>query len=125
MTSSPITSWQIEGKKVEAVTDSILFLFNKHCAKHIVVQSLSHPRLFAAPRTAARQAPLSSTLSRSLLRFMSIESVMLSNHPILYCPLLLLPSFFPNIRVFSNELALHVRWPKYWSFSISPSYIQG
>ena len=84
---------------------------------------LSYVRLFVAPWTAAHQAPLSSTISLSLFKFMSIESVMLSNHLILCHPLLLLPSIFPRIRVFSNELALHIRWPKYWkfSFSISPS----
>ena len=73
--------------------------------------------------TTASQAPLSSTISWNLLRFMSIESVMLSNHLILCHPLLLLPSIFPNIMVFSNESALRIRWPKYWSFSfnISPS----
>ena len=72
---------------------------------------------------AARQAPLSFTISLSFLQLMSIESVMPSNHLILCYPLLLLPSIFPSIRVFSNELALHIRWPKYWSFSfkISPS----
>ena len=73
------------------------------------------------PWTAARQASLSITNSRSLPKLMSIESVMPSNHLILCHPLLLLPSIFPSIRVFSNELALHNRWPKYWSFSISPS----
>ena len=75
------------------------------------------------PWTLAGQAPLSSTVSWSLLRFMSIESVMLSNHLILYCPLLLLLSIFPSIRVFSSESALPIRWPKCWSFSfsISPS----
>ena len=87
------------------------------------VQSLSRVRLFATPRTAAYQASLSITNSRSLPRLMSIESVMPSNHLILYCPLFLLPSIFPSIRVFSNESALRIRWPKYWSFSfnISPS----
>ena len=87
------------------------------------VQSLSRVRLFATPWITARQASLSITNSRSSLRLMSIESVMPSNHPILYCPLLLLPSIPPNIRVFSNESALRIRWPKYWSFSfnISPS----
>ena len=75
------------------------------------------------PRTAAFQASLSFTNSWSLRKFMSIESVMMSNHLILCCLLLLLPSVFPSIRVFSNESALHTRWPKYWSFSfnISPS----
>ena len=87
------------------------------------VQSLSHVRLFMTPCTAACQTSLSITNSRSLLKLMSIESVMLSNHLILCHPLLLLPSIFPSIRVFSNELALCIRWPKYWSFSfnISPS----
>ena len=83
------------------------------------VQSLSHVQLFATPWTAARQASLSITNSRNLLKLMSIESVMPSNHLILCHPLLLLPSIFPNIRVFSNESALHIRWPKYWSFSFS------
>ena len=85
------------------------------------VQLLSHVRLFATPWTAAHQASLSITNSQSLLKLMSIKSVMSSNHFIL-C-LLLLPSFFPSIRVFSNESALCIRWPKYWSFSfsISPS----
>ena len=86
------------------------------------VQSLSHVRLSATLRTAARQASLSITSSWSLPKLMSIESVMPSNHLILFHPLLL-PSIFPSIRVFSNESALHMRWPKYWSFSfiVSPS----
>ena len=73
------------------------------------------------PWTTTRQASLFITYSQSLLRLMSIELVMPSNHLILCCPLLLLPSIFPSIRVFSSESALHIRWPKYWSFSISPS----
>ena len=87
------------------------------------VQSLSHVHLFATPWTAARQAFLSFTNSRSLLKLMSIASVMPSNRLILSHPLLLPPSIFPSIRVFSNESVLHIRWPKYWSFSfsISPS----
>ena len=87
------------------------------------VQSLSHVRLFATPGTAARQASLSITNSWTLLKPMSLELVMPSSHLILCCPLLLLPSIFPSIRVFSNESALRIRWPKYWSFSfsISPS----
>ena len=87
------------------------------------VQSLSHVQLFATPWTAACQASLSITNSRSSPKPMSIESVMPSNHLILCRPLLLLPSVFPSIRVFSNESALRIRWPKYWSFSfkISPS----
>ena len=89
----------------------------------VVVQALSRVWLFVTPCPAACQAPVFSTISQSLLKFMSIESVMLSNHLILCHPLLLLPSIFPSIRVFSNELALRIRWPKYWSFivSISPS----
>ena len=75
------------------------------------VQSLSHVRLFATPQTTAHQASLSITNSQSLPKLMSIKSVMPSNHLILYRPLLLLPSIFPNIRVFSNESALHIRWP--------------
>ena len=87
------------------------------------VHSLSRVRLFVTPWTAARQASLSITNSWSLLKLMSIESVMPSNHLILYRPLLLLPSIFPIIKVFSNESVLCIRWPKYWSFSfnISPS----
>ena len=89
----------------------------------ILVQSLSHVRLFVTPWTAARQASLSITSSWSLLKFMSIELVIPSNHLILCCPLFLLPSIFPSIRIFSSESALCIRWPKYWSFnfSISPS----
>ena len=89
----------------------------------VVVQSLSRIRLFVTPRTAAHQDSLSITNSQSLLKLMSIDSVMPFNNLILCHPLLLLPSIFPSIRVFSNESALCVRWPKYWgfSFSISPS----
>ena len=87
------------------------------------VQSLSCVRLFATPWTAARQASLSIANSQSLLKLMSVELVMPSNNLILCCPLLLPPSIFPSIRVFSKESVLHIRWPKYWSFSfsISPS----
>ena len=85
------------------------------------VQSLSCVRLFVTPWTAACQVSLSITNSQSLLKLMSIESVMPSNHLILCHPLLLLHSMFPSIKVFSNELALHIRWPKYWSFSFSIS----
>ena len=90
----------------------LLFLFNPY----VMFDSVT-------PKTVARQAPLSSTISWSLLKLMSTESVMPSNHLILCRPLLLWPSIFPSIRVFSNELALHIRQPKYWSFnfSISPS----
>ena len=87
------------------------------------IQSLSHVQFFATPWTATCQASLSITNSWSLLQLMSIQSVMPSNHLILCCPLLLLPSIFPSIRVFSDESVLLIRWPKYWSFcfSISPS----
>ena len=94
-----------------------------HFCKFSSVQSLSRVWLFVTPWTAAHQASLSITNSWSLLKLMSIESVMPSNHLILCRPLLLLPSIFPSIRVFSNESLLCIRWPKYWSFSfsISPS----
>ena len=85
------------------------------------VQSLSGIQLFVTPWTAAHQDSLSITNSHSLVKLMSIESVMPSSHLILCHPLLLLPSISPSIRVFSNESTLHMRWPKYWSFSISPS----
>ena len=93
----------------------------QHCAS--VVQLLSHVLLFATPWIAACQAPLSFTVSWSLLKLRSVESVMPSNYLILCRSLLLLPSIFPSTRIFSNELALPIRWPKYWSFSfsISPS----
>ena len=84
---------------------------------------MSHVHLFATPWTAAHQASLSFTISRSLFKLMSIESVMPSNYLIFCCPLLLLPSVIPSIRVFSNESAVCIRWPMYWSvsFSVSPS----
>ena len=100
----------------EVRVEEKFYLFNS-------VQSLSHVQLFTTPWTAARQNSLSITNSQSLLKLMSVESVMPSNHLILCHPLLLPPSIFPTIRVFSNESALRIRWPKYWSFSfnISPS----
>ena len=85
------------------------------------VQLLSCVQLFAIPWIATHQPLLSSTIPLSLLKLMSIESVMPSNHLILCCPLLLLPSILPSIRVFSSGLVLHIRWPKYWSFSFSIS----
>ena len=85
------------------------------------VQSVSHVWLFATPWTAACQASLSITNSWSLLKLTSIESVITSNHLVICRPLLLLPSVFPGIRVFSDESVLHIRWPKYWSFSFSLS----
>ena len=99
-----------------------------YCFKHLKntfssVQLLSPVQLFAIPWTAARQASLSFIISQSLLKLMSTELVMPYNHLILCCPLLLLPSIFPNIKVYPNESVLRIRWPKYWSFSfnISPS----
>ena len=86
-----------------------------------IVQLISRVRLFVTPWTAAPQSFLAITISQSLLKVMSIESVMPSNHLILYHPLLLPPSIFPSIGVFSNESALHIRWPKYWSFNFSIS----
>ena len=87
----------------------------------VVIQLLSPVQLFATPWTAAHQNSLSFTTSQSLLKLLSIELMVLSNHLILCCPLLLLPSVFPSIRVFSNESVLHIRWRKYWSFSFSIS----
>ena len=101
-----------------------LFSFAKSNNKISSVLLLNRVQLFATPWTAACQASLSIGNSRSLLKLMSIESVMPSSHLILCCPLLLLPSIFPSIRVFSNESVLHIRWPKHcsFSFSISPSH---
>ena len=96
--------------------------WKRRCLLYVfVVQLLSRVRLFGTPWTAAQQASLSFTISLSLLTLMSTESVMPSNHLILCHPLFLLPSIFPSIMVFSSESALHIRWPKYWSFSFSPS----
>ena len=108
--------------QVHTLPGSPAFDLGLHCPV-VAVQSISHVLLFATPWTAARQASLSFTISCSLLRLMSIEWVMPYKHLILCYPLLLLSSIFPSIRVFSNEAVLHIRWPKYWSFSfnISPS----
>ena len=100
------------------VTEFIVFLYFLYFSS---VQLLSHVQLFVTPWTAACQASLSIINSQSLPKLMFIESVMPSNHLILCCPLLLLPSIFPSIRVFSNESALCIRWPKYWSFSFNIS----
>ena len=96
---------------------------DRNIAAAVVVQLLSRVRLFATPWTAACQASLSFTISQSLPKLISVESVMPSNYLILFSPLLLLPSIFPSIRVFSTEPVLRIKWPKYWSisFSISPS----
>ena len=87
----------------------------------VLVQLLSYVQLYVTPWTAAHQASLSINNYESLLSFMCIRLVMLSNHLILCCPLIILPSIFPSIRVFSNESALHIRWLKYWSFSFNIS----
>ena len=92
-----------------------------HSVQFSSIQLLSHVWLFATPWTAAHQASLSFTNSRSLLKLMSIESGMPSNHLILCCPLFLQPSIFPSIRIFSSESVLRIRWPKHWNFSTSPS----
>ena len=105
----------MEGKERKKFISVHIFQFSS-------VQSLSRVQLFETPCTAARQASLSITSSQSLLRFLSIESVMSSNHHILCHLLLLPPSIFPSIRVFSNKSVLHIRWPKYWSFSFSFSF---
>ena len=94
---------------------------NEHVSKFSSFQLLSHVRLFVTPWIAALQASLSITVSQSSLRLMSIESMMPSSHLILGRPLLLLPSIPPNIRVFSNESTLCLKWPKYWSFSFNIS----
>ena len=98
-----------------------MWMFNTYWIQFSSVQSLSHVWLFATPWIAACQASLSITNSWSPPKPMSIESVIPSNYLILCCPLLLLPSIFPSIRVFSNESALRIRWPKYWSFSFNIS----
>ena len=125
VTAHEIERYLFLRRKVMTNLDSILKAETLLCqhSHFSSVQSLSRVRLFATPWTAARQASLSITNSRSLPKFMSIELVMLSNHLILCHPLLFLPSIFPSIGVFSNESALRIRWPKYWSFSfsISPS----
>ena len=140
MARSPITSWEIDGATVETVRDYFgglqkslqmvtaamklkdTWSLEKKLWPTSVsqsVQSFSHVRLFATPWTATRQASLSITNFRSLLKRVSIELVMPSNYLILCRLLLLPPSIFPSIRVFSNESALRIRWPKYWSFSFS------
>ena len=113
------TTWEVLG----LCTEMQLIFVSVSSVQFSSLQSLSCVQLFATPWTAACQSSLSITNSRSLLKLMSIELVMPSNHLILCHPLLLLPSVFPSIRVFSNESVLCIRWPNYWSFSfsISPS----
>ena len=112
-------AWLMKQATLDVITGSGVFTF----WTNFVVQSLSHSRLFVTPWMAAHQDSLSFTTSWSLFKLMSIELVMPSNHLVLCHPPLLLPSIFPSIRIFSNELALPIRWPKYWNFgfSISPS----
>ena len=104
----------LETKKIKSATVSTSVKFSS-------VQSLSCVQLFVIPWTSAHQASLSITNSQSLPKLMSVESVMSSNHLILCCPLLFLPSIFHSIRVFPNESVLHIMWPKYWSFSFNTS----
>ena len=119
------TTWMdLEGIMLSAISQTgkdkhhiISFIYGSYQS----VQSLSRVWLFVTPWIAVRQASLSITNSWSFLKLISTESVMPSNHLILCCPLLLLLSIFPSIRVFSNESALHIRWPNYWSFSFSIS----
>ena len=113
----------IETCYIEDKIHTITIIANYRSLPYVSVQSLSHVRIFVTPWTAARQASLCITNSWSLLKLMSIELVMSSNHLILCHALLLLPSVFPSVMVFSSESVLHIRWPKYWSssFSISPS----
>ena len=107
---------------LQCVVHWMLCRVPEYCSEQLLfVQPPSHVWLFATPWTAACQASLFLTISLSLFKLISIESVIPSNHVILCCPLLFLPLIFPSIRGFSYESALHIRWPKHWSFSISPS----
>ena len=114
----------LPGSSVHGIFQAIVLEWIAIFFSVVVVQSLSHVQFPAIPWTAAHQASLSFTISHSLFKLMSIESVMPSHHLILYYFLLHLPAIFPGIRVFSNESVLCIRWPKYWSFSfsISPSH---
>ena len=120
-----VQSSLIQSDDFDIQIQSSHLLFNNHITAHQFssVQLFSHVQLFVTPCTIALQTSLSITTSWSLLKLVSIESVMPSNHLIPCCPLPLLPSIFPSIRVFSSESVLCIRWPKYWSFSfnISPS----
>ena len=113
-----LDSWLLTWQLLLILSFLLCFLLLLQCSS---VQSLSCVWLFATPWTAARQASLSVTISQNLLKLMSVQSLKSSNHLMLCRPLLLLPSIFPSIRIFSNESVFHIRWPKYWSFSISPS----
>ena len=111
--TNTVTWGKVERDKWEIGIDIYILL--------LPVQLPSRVRLLVTPCTAAHQASLSLTISQSLLKFLSIASVMSSSHLILWRPLLLPSSIFPSIRNYSNESAIHIRWPKYWSFSMSPS----
>ena len=132
LTHSSILAWEIpwtedpgmlQSMGLQRVGHDLATIQQQHLSKKDIwfssVQLLSHVQLFATLWTAVHQASLSITNSQSLLKLLSIELVMPSNHLILCHPLLLPPSIFPSIRVFSNESVLHIRWPKYWSFSFS------
>ena len=121
MSENFFSVWKIFTGNINMIVGNKLSRFKWN--KSFSVQSLSHVRLFANPWTTACQASPSITNSWSPTKYMSIESVILSNHLIICHPLPLLPSFFPSIRVFSNESSLQIRWPEYWSFSfnVSPS----
>ena len=114
------TKWENHIKICEIRLFQKSYLDSHLLVKIHSVQLLSHVQLLATPLTAARHASLSITNSWSLLKLMPVESVMPYNYLILCCPLLLPPSIFSSIRVFSNESVLHIRWPKYWSFSLAP-----
>ena len=111
-----INIWCLNYNRYKVKSESLM---GRNLVSILVVQSLSHIWLFVTPWTAAHEASLSITTSRSLLKLMTIELVMPSNHFIFYHPLLLPSSTLPSIRVFSKELTLCIRWPKYWSFSFS------
>ena len=116
-------SWGKISSSLDLGTEYKHNFLNNKTQRYASVQSLSRVRLFATPWTKARQASLFITNSRSLLKLMSMESVMPSKHPILCRPLLLPPSIFPSIRVISSESALCIRWPKYWSANEHPGLI--
>ena len=119
--SRRVRNLQISWKRVYGTCLEASFAWHTHYFCFSSVQSLSHVQLFVTPWTAAHQASMSITNSRSLLKLRSIKSMIPSNHLILCHPLLLLPPIPPSIRVFSNESLLRIRWPKYWSFSLSIS----
>ena len=119
--TKPRKSWRLRVSREQSNCTFCLFVCDTFLNVFVVVQPLIRIWLFVTSCTAAHQASQSFNISWSLIRLMSFELVMPSNHLIFCHPLLLLPSISPNVRVFSDELALHIRWPKYWSFSISPS----